>query len=449
MKYDVTVFILKKYNFSFLLKNCFHIKDNEVSAVLWSWLYIFSLFLAYYLLRPIRDELGVASGIKNLPWLFSATLIAMLAFNPLFSWAVRKWQRETFIRITYRFFMLHLLAFMLVLSLTSPEQQVWAGRAFFIWLSVFNLFVVSVFWSFVVDVFSGEQGKRLFGLLSTGATLGGISGSLITFSAVELSGRNLLFGLAIVLLEITVFASRKLASTSSDFHSKPESEECHEPVGGGIFSGMTHTLRSPYLLCIAGFMLLYSMSSTFLYFHQASLAEVSFSGSAERIAFFATVDFWVNALTLFVQIFLTASILGRLGVLLTLSILPAVSILSFGALAASPGIATFVVIQVLRRVINFGITRPTREVLFTVVSREERYKSKNFIDTVVYRGGDQVGSWSWLALSTLGLGITGIALLSIPLSVIWLCISLYLGHQQSRLQLISITSKTDHSRFQS
>lgn len=406
------------------------VRPAEIRMLAWSWLYIFALFLAYYVLRPIRDELGVAGGVRNLPWLFTGTLLAMLVTNPTFAFAVRHWPRERFIAITYRFFMLNLLVFMILLMLATPAQHVWIGRIFFIWVSVFNLFVVSVFWSSIVDVFDAEQGKRLFGFLAGGATLGGIAGSALTSGFVGKLGQNWLLLASIILLEVAVFASRRLSRINDAFTRPLPGDDPHQPVGGGIFSGMTHTFSSPYLLGIALFILFYSTTSTVLYFQQATIAETNFVDRAVRTAFFANIDFWVNVLTLVFQLFLTGRFMRWAGVAVTLCTLPLLSIVGFTVLSATPAVGVFVAVQVARRVSNFALARPAREVLFTAVTREDRYKTKNFIDTVVYRGGDQVASWSYAGLLALGLGITGIAIVAIPISAIWLALSYWLGHRQ-------------------
>jgi AAA family ATP:ADP antiporter len=408
-----------------------NVRPHERRAMAWSWLYVFALFLAYYVLRPIRDELGVAGGVRNLPWLFTGTLVAMLALNPLFAYAVKRWTRERFIAIAYRFFSANLLVFMALLALATPEQHVWIGRAFFIWVSVFNLFVVSVFWSLVVDIFNAEQGKRLFGILATGATVGGIAGSALTSGFVETVGQHWLLLASIVFLEVAVFAARRVALSGTDARRDRSVAKAEEPVGGGILAGISHTLRSPYLLGIAAFILLYSVTSTFLYFQQASLAEAAFADRAARTAFFSDIDFWVNVITLVFQILLTGRLIGVLGVAMVLCILPLISMVGFTALAIAPTITVFVVVQVARRVSNFALARPTREVLFTSVPREDRYKAKNVIDTVVYRSGDQVGSWSYAALiGFLELTMTGVAIVAVPISAVWLALAFWLGRRQ-------------------
>lgn len=417
-----------------LLRRFIDLRPAEARALAWSWLYVFALFLAYYVLRPIRDELGVAGGVRNLPWLFSGTLAAMLTVNPLFAWAVRTWPRAKFIALTYRFFMVNLAGFMVLLALATPAQHGWIGRAFFIWVSVFNLFVVSVFWSFMVDVFDSEQGKRVFGFLAAGATLGGLAGSALTSGFVEKLGQHWLLLASIALLEVAVFAAGRLARLSEAFRRPARGEDPERPVGGGVFAGITRTFRSPYLLGLAGFILLYTVTSTILYFQQATIAEQNFADGAARTAFFANIDLWVNALTLVGQLWLTGRAMGRLGVLATLSALPLFSLAGFAALAAAPTVAVFVVVQVARRVSNFAFARPAREVLFTAVPREDRYKAKNFIDTVVYRGGDQIAGWSYAGLIALGLGLTGIAIVAVPLSAGWLALSAWLGRRHARAE---------------
>lgn len=410
------------------------VRPDEASAVLWSMLYVIALFLAYYVLRPIRDEMGVSGGVGNLPWLFMGTLLAMLVVSPLFALAVRSLPRKQFIALSYRFFAVNLVLFALLMQFAGAAWQVWIGRAFFIWVSVFNLFVVSVFWSFIVDIFDSEQGKRLFGILAAGATIGAILGYMITSLLVENVGRAWLVVIAIIFLEFAVLASRKLSFLAGALELTGHREDSSKPVGGGVWAGLTHTLRSPYLAGLALFILLYSMTSTFLYFQQASIAQENFPDRAARTAFFANIDLLVNSVTLFLQLFVTGRLVSALGIVAALCILPLVSVAGFAALAANPSTAVLVLAQVGRRAANFAIARPAREILFTSSSREDRYKSKNFIDTVVYRGGDQVASWSYAGLMGLGLALGQIALVAIPLSIAWLVLSIWLGRSHQRQQ---------------
>jgi AAA family ATP:ADP antiporter len=234
-------------------------------------------------------------------------------------------------------------------------------------------------------------------------------------------------------LEAAVFSVRRLSALSDALRRRPAAQSEKKPIGGGIFSGLTHAFKSPYLINLSVYMLLFSITSTLLYFQQLEIARQAFADRGARTAFFARMDLWVNILTLFAQLFLTARILRSIGVALTLAILPVLSILGFGALAMAPTIAVLVAYQVLRRAGNFAFARPTREVLFTTVPREDKYKAKSFIDTVVYRTGDQMGAWSYAGLGFLGLAMTGISIVAVPISIAWLVNAVWLGRKQERL----------------
>lgn len=414
-----------------VLRFAIDVKPPEVAALLWSCLYVFCVLSAYYVIRPIRDEMGVQGGVDNLQWLFTGTLLTMLAFNAPFGALVKRLPRKNFISITYRFFMLNLIAFVICFEFASAGQNVWLGRVFFIWASVFNLFVVSVFWALMVDVFDSEQGKRLFGFIAAGASIGAIFGSsVIVGFAKNVQPTYLLFA-SVLLLEIAVLAVRRLSRLSQTLHRIPGGGET--PIGGGVWTGLTHTLQSPYLVNGAVFILLFAITSTFLYFQQAGIAAQAFADRAARTQFFGQVDLIVNTLTLVIQVFLTGRILKMLGVAMTLALLPVLSVVGFGMLALMPTIAVLVALQVGRRVGNFAVARPTRELLFTVIPREDKYKAKTFIDTVVYRAGDQVGSWSYALLVFLGLGIPGISLVAVPLSIAWVVNALWLGRRQDAM----------------
>jgi ATP:ADP antiporter, AAA family len=416
-----------------LLDRMLDVRPSELGALGWSWLYIFSVLSAYYILRPIRDEMGVAGGVENLQWLFTGTLLGMILVNPPFAALVAKLPRVRFISIAYRFFIVNLLLFVLLLKIASADQDIWIGRVFFIWTSVFNLFVVSVFWALMVDVFNSEQSKRLFGFISAGATLGAIVGSSITASlASHVPATYLLLGSA-VLLEVAVFSVRRLSRLSDVLHRRPTVGAEEAPIGGTVLSGFTHAFKSPYLVNVSIYILLYAITSTFLYFQQADIARQAFVDRGARTAFFARIDLWVNILTLAAQLFVTGRILRAFGVAFTLATLPALSVMGFSALAVTPTLVILVIYQVLRRAGNFAFARPSREVLFTVVPREDKYKAKSFIDTVVYRTGDQVGAWSYAGLSFIGLGMIGIAVTAVPISIAWLVNGLWLGRKQETL----------------
>ncbi len=416
------------------LRAVIDVRPAELRALGWSWLYIISVFISYYILRPIRDEMGVAGGVENLPWLFTGTLVGMMAVNPPFAALVARLPRVKFIALSYRFFAVNLLCFVLLLQSASGEQAIWIGRLFFIWTSIFNLFVVSVFWALMVDVFDTEQSKRLFGFIAAGATIGGIMGSSLTAALAKQVPAAYLLLASAILLEVAVFCVGRLSRLSSTLVAKPTGQPEERAIGGSVLSGLSRALKSPYLINVSIFLLLYAITSTFLYFQQAEIAKKYFTDRGARTAFFARVDLWVNILTLGAQLFVTARTIKRIGVALTLALLPLLSIFGFATLAWAPTIAALVAFQVIRRASNFAFARPTREVLFTVVPREDKYKAKNFIDTVVYRLGDQVGAWSYAGLGALGLAMTGVSVVAVPISILWLVNSLWLGRKQRLLE---------------
>jgi AAA family ATP:ADP antiporter len=397
-------------------------------------IYYFLIFSSYYIIRPIRDNIGAANGTDKLPWLFTGTMIAMLFANALFAGLVVKFSRRQFIQIAYRFLIANLLIFFFLLLTLSKAHQVWVGRAFFVWTSVFNLFVVSVFWAFMVDVFSTEQGKRLFGFISVGGTLGAIVGAAITATLVQKIGSLNLLLVSAVLLELGAQCARRFPTTLAG-SSAPGSKSNRDgaPIGGSIWAGIIHNAKSPYLLGICTYMFLYATTSTLLYFQQADIARRAFADGAARTAFFAKIDLVVNILAILGQTFLAAKLLKWAGVGVTLAVLPALSVIGFAALGFGPTLVLLVVFLTLRRATDFALARPARETLFTVISREDKYKAKNLIDTLVYRGGDQFGAWSTDLLRRAGLGLAGVSLVAAPIAAIWLLVSLWLGRQQVRM----------------
>lgn len=410
------------------------VRPEEVQALMWCMAYIFCVLSAYYVLRPIRDTFGIDGGVQNLQWLFTATLLAILAMNIPFAALSRKIPRKRFIPLVYRFFISHLLLFaILKFTLTAP-LQVWLGRIFFVWLSVFNLYVVSVFWSLVSDIFSRERAGRLFAMMAAGATLGAIIGSGVTALLAQYLNTYGLFMLAALLLECAVGCVHHLTTFTHLAETAEAQTQQNLPVGGGVFSGIARIFTSPYLLNICFYMLFYSITSTLIYFRQAELVRHLFQSDGDRTAFFAKVDLIVNVLTLFSQLFITSRVMSRYGTRWVLSLLPAITILGFASLAYWPLVWSVVIFSILRRVSNFAFARPAREVLFTVLNREDKYKAKNVIDTAVYRTGDQVGAWSWAMMNAAGLTSSLLAGFALPLSLAWLINSQWLGRRQNKLE---------------
>ena len=407
-----------------LIKRLSNLEAGEFKPVFWSFAYFYCLLSSYYVIRPLRDEMGITGGVDNLQWLFTATFLVMLAIVPLFGAVSARYPRQRLLPGVYLFFIGNLLLFYLLFRLADGSS--WSARIFFIWVSVFNLFVVSVFWSFMADLFSNAQGKRLFGLIAAGGSLGAITGPALTAGlATSLGNANLLLVSAGLLSAALICILQLLRYGHA--HAAPGSEAS---LGGSVWSGVKKTFDSRYLLGIALFVWLYTTLSTFLYFEQAHIVKAVFADSAERTRVFALIDLAVNGLTILFQVLVTGHVMRRLGVATALASIPALLACGFMVLAVTPLLPVLILTQIVRRAGNYALTKPAREVLFTVVDRESKYKAKNFIDTLVYRGGDALSGWLFAALKGLGLGLSGIAWIAVPLALSWMMIGILLGKAQ-------------------
>ena len=407
-------------------------REGEVRALLWSFAYFFFLLSSYYVLRPLRDEMGIQGGVRNLQWLFTATLVAMLMVVPLFGVLVARFPRRRIVPVAYRFFTVNILLFFALFH--ALDDTVWVARAFFVWVSVFNLFAVSVLWSLMADLFSSEQGKRLFGFIAAGGSVGALAGPAVTATLATGLGHVNLLLVSALLLEAALYCVLRLlrARPSGDGAPLPETAG-GEVIGGGIVAGVTQTLRSPYLLGIVLYMLLYTTTSTFLYFLQADIVAKAFAGAAERTRLFALIDLTVGVATLAIQVLATGRFMRRFGIGWALALAPAVTVAGLALLAVVPAVGLLIAVQGGRRAVHFAISRPAREALYTVVGREPKYKAKNFIDTAVYRGGDALSGWAFAGLAGLGLGLSAIALVGVPLAALWAGLGVVLGRRQKRL----------------
>jgi len=407
------------------------VRPNEINALIWAFLYFFFLLCAYYILRPVRDEMGILGGIENLPWVFTGTFLAMLAVVPLFGWVSSRFPRRRFLPLVCGFFIFNLLLFY-VLFVGGWFPQVMA-RVFFIWISVFNLFVVSVFWSFMNDLFDQAQAKRLFAAIAAGGTAGAITGPALTGLLVQKLGVHHMLLISATILTMTLLCIHRLSGWYDRHATRARRELVQKPMGGSWKAGILLIGKSPYLLGICLLILLYSTLSTFLYLQQASIIQDAFSDSAERTSVFATIDLAVNILTVLIQLFLTSRLVKHLGLAGSLALIPILLAIGFIALGIAPVLAVLVIVQILRRAGNYAIMRPSREMLYSVLRREEKYKAKNFIDTVVYRGGDAASAWLYDAFRIFGLSLGQIALIAAPLAGLWALISWKLGIRREQL----------------
>ena len=387
-----------------LLIRVLRLAPNELPALAWAFAYFFLLLCAYYLLRPVRDSLAVGLGTQPLQWLFTATFFTMLALVPVFGWLCSRYPRGKVLPAVYAFFAANLVLF----SFHADPY------VFFVWLSVFNLFVVSVFWSFMSDLFDSAQAARLYGTIAAGGSCGAIAGPLVAASIPQttflLLAAAALLGAAIVCV---VMLNRWAAA-----HPRAGEPPAQAPIGGSVLEGARAAFTSPYLLAICGYLLCYTALSTALYFQQVTIVRDAVPDPAERTRLFASVDFTVNGLTLAVQLLAFSRLAPFLGPAGMLAVVPLISLAGFLWLGAAPTLAALIAFGITRRVGEFAVSKPAREALFTIVPREQRYKAKNFIDTVVYRGGDMLAGWIFAGVS---------AFLAAAVSIGWTALAVYLG----------------------
>jgi AAA family ATP:ADP antiporter len=418
------------------------VRAEEVRALSWSFAYFFCLLAAYYVLRPLRDEMGIAGGVRNLHWLFTATFVVMLAAVPVFGAVVARLPRRRFIPLVYHFFVANIAVFWLLLTLDIARVDV--ARVFFVWISVFNLFAVSVFWSFMADLYRSEQGKRLFGFIAAGGSAGALLGPALTvWLAAPLGPVNLLI-VAAVLLEAAVLCASRLeaAAPQTSRESAPQAaSRSQAPIGGNWLAGFALLARSPHLAGIALWVLLLSLAGTFLYFMQANIVASASDDPAVRTRIFASIDLAAGVLTLLVQALVTGRLIARFGVGPALAFLPLVFTAGFVALAASPALMLVIAFQALQRTANFAISNPAREVLFTAVDREEKYKAKYLIDGVTFRGGDAASGWLFNVLRSAGLELQAIALATVPVAIGWTALALVLGKAHERRAAVTVNDK--------
>ena len=410
------------------------LRRGESAALVWSFAYFFCLLAGYYVLRPLRDEMGVAGGVRNLQWLFTATFVVMLAAVPLFGAVVARLPRRRFIPLVYHFFVANIALFWLLL--TADVGRILVARLFFVWISVFSLFTVSVFWSFMADIYSAEQGKRLFGFIAAGGSAGALAGPALTMVLAQPLGPVNLLLLAALLLELAVLCARRLESALPRAEQVGSAEPVPSPVDGGLggswLDGIVLLARSPYLGGIATWVALLSLAGTFLYFQQAAIVASASADPAARVRMFAAIDLAIGISTLAVQFLATGRLLSRFGVGRAAAALPCVFALGFLALSLSPLLAVVIAFQAVQRTVNFALANPAREVLFTVVARAEKYKAKNVIDIVVFRGADAASGWLFASLRALGAEAGAINLAALPLMAAWALLAIVLGRTQER-----------------
>jgi ATP:ADP antiporter, AAA family len=420
------------------LASLFNLRRDEVAPVLVAAGFFFCILTALMMLRPARDALGMQSGIDSIRWLFIGTAVVTLLVNPVFGWLVARFRRLQFISATYAFFIASLCAFWALLVFSPGLVGERSGQVFYVWFSVFNLFVTMVFWALMADRFDSDQGKRFFALIAVGGTLGAIFGPWLAARLAEPLGTANLLLVASLFLALGIAAAWTLVwmrpgrGARAGAHAGTPAAEEAVRIGGNAWAGLRAVCASPYLAGIAGYVLLMTVVATFIYFTRLQMVAAATDDLDAQTAMFGNIDMWTQVAVLLLQLTLTGRIIQRFGLGFALALLPLAMALGFVGLAIYGSFAVLVLLEAANRAFQRGLTRPAREALFTVASREDKYKAKAFIDTFVYRVGDVVGAQTEGLLGRLGLALGGLASVVVPLAVVWAALGLWLGREQHR-----------------
>jgi AAA family ATP:ADP antiporter len=413
--------------FARLLRAVAAIEPYELKAVILSMLYFFFLFGSYSVVKPVRDAMGTVYGMDRIQELFTATFVASFLFAPLYAGLAARIKLSMFLPWVYGFVALTILVFYALFT-GARYQERWIAAAFYVWVSTFNMLIISVFWSFMADIFSRSQAKRLFGFIAAGGTVGGIVGpALATLLAKRIGNNDLMlisaagFIATAVLVRLLAQEKQKLLAAGGE----GQRTSLDHRLGGNPLDGFRLLLRSRYLLLLALFLLLMTWISTIVYFQLGELITKAFSSREARTQAYAMIDLSVNSIAVLIQLFGTGRIIARFGVKFGLLLNPFIMVFAFLAIAFSPALLILGGLQIVRRVAEYAVAKPTREMLFTVVDQQSRYKAKNVIDTVIYRFGDV--SSAWLSSLILPFGVTGLAIFGVLVSVIWFPVGYLLG----------------------
>jgi AAA family ATP:ADP antiporter len=420
-----------------MLQRFANIRRDEAGPALLAGLFFFCVLTALMVVRPAREALGMQRGIEAIRWLFIGTVVVTLLVNPLFGLLVSRFRRLVFINATYLFFAFSLLAFYALLVLAPANIGERTGQVFYVWFSVFNLFATMLFWALMADRFSLEQSKRLFGAIAVGGTLGAIFGPWLAGRLARPLGTPALLlvavGFLLLAMGVAWWLTRlrmdRFEPTRNSRDEAPASTE-HVVIGGSAWEGFRAVFRSPYLLAIGAYVLILAVMATFVYFTRLQMVAALGTSLDVRTATFARIDMITQVATLVLQAIVTGHLMKRLGVAVTLALLPITVALGFIGLAIIGSVAALIAFEATFRAVQRGIMRPARETLFTIVPRADRYKSKAFIDTFVYRGGDVIGAQTEGLLGRLGMGLAALASLAVPLALVWVALGLWLGHAQ-------------------
>ena len=415
-----------------MLKIVANVEAREVKAVLIAFAYFFFLMASYFIVRPLRDAMGTVYGVDKLQELFTGTFIVSFIVAPVYAGLASRIKLDRFLPWVYGFIAVTMIVFYALF--TFMEKDRWVAAAFFVWTSTFNLLTISVFWSLMADIFSTAQAKRLFGFVAAGGTVGTIAAPTFTALFVQMVGTNTLllisaagFVISAGLVGVLEKEKVKLAEAGVD----AQKTSLNKKLGGNPFDGFVLLFKSPYLLMIALFLLLMTTISTVIYFQLADTISKSFESREARTQAYAVIDLATNSIAVLIQLFGTGRIISRFGVTAGLLINPVIMVFAFLAVAFSPVLLMLGSVQVLRRFAEYAVAKPSREMLFTVVDQQSKYKAKNVIDTVVYRFGDLTSAW--LSAAVLPFGVAGLAIAGAIISAIWFPIAYILGKRYENI----------------
>ena len=414
------------------------VEPHELKAVLVAFAYFFCLMASYFILRPLRDAMGTVYGVAHLQELFTGTFIVSFIVAPIYAGLASRIRLASFLPWVYGFIAITMVVFFGLFK-AQPNNR-WIAAAFYVWLSTFNLLTISVFWSLMADLFSSSQAKRLFGFIAAGGTVGTIAAPAFTALFVNSVGTDALLLISAAGFVATAFLVRALEAEKTKLGAaagQGQKTSLDRALGGNPFDGFTLIFRSRYLLMIALFLLLMTWISTVVYFQLADVISKAFASKAARTQAYAEIDLAVNSIAVLVQLFGTSRFIRRFGVTAGLLVNPVIMVIAFLCVVVSPGLMVLASVQVTRRFAEYAVAKPSRDMLFTAVDQQAKYKAKNVIETVVYRFGDLTSSW--ISAAVLPYGVAGLAILGIAISVVWFPIAWLLGRQyeQARDGLIT------------
>lgn len=410
------------------LARLFNAEPEEMPAVVGGFALLFCVFASYLMLRPVRETFAIVGGVDNLAWLWTGTFVAMLAVVPLYGWVASRVPRRRLLPILYALCAVVLAGF--AASLQFDPENVWIARAFYIWVAVMSLFIISIAWSLMTDLFERDRGHRLFGQIAAGASLGGLTGPLLSGLLVTRVGEPGLLLISAGVLLLTLPCVRYLLAWRERLGPRAD-QPPPERIAGSMWAGLTLIARSRYLSTIALFIVLLTTTTTFLYFEQARIVDATFPDRTRQIQVFATIDTVVQALTISIQLFLTGRLAKRLGVTVLLAALPVTMMFGFGLLALVTTFPLLVGVMILRRVGEYALVSPGREMLFAPLDAETKYKAKNAIDTLVFRTGDLLAGWLYTGIVAVA-SVGAVAIAGVIAAGAWAAVGVAIGRRHDR-----------------